>query len=91
MVFAYAKSFHKTTEGLSKKQAKKLISTFEKFESAWEQGQIPHGLGLIHLRDSFYEFRIDIHARVIFERERDRITYLLYGSHDDIRRFLKHL
>lgn len=91
MVFAYADSFHKSTEGLSKKQATRLISAFEKFESAWEQGQIPHGLGLTHLRGNFYEFRIDIHARVIFHRERDCITYLLYGSHDDIRHFLKQL
>lgn len=91
MLFSYAESFHQTTKGLSKNQAKKLLKAFEKFESAWEKGQIPQGLGLTHLRYSFYEFRVELRARVLFQKEKERIYYLLYGSHDDIRRFLKRL
>ena len=35
--------------------------------------------------------RVDIHTRVIYRRTGDLIHYVLYGSHDQIRRFLKTL
>ena len=91
MRFAYAESFQKTVLNLNKREKDKLIKSFEKFEALWEAGVVPQGVGLKHLRESFFEFRVNIHARVLFQRQGDLIYYLLYGSHDDIRRFLKRL
>ncbi len=87
MRFAYAESFHKTIRNLSQAQAKKLLAAVGKFESSWEENRFPQGVGLKHLRGQFFEFRADIHNRVLFKKEADLIYYLLYGSHDDIRRF----
>ncbi|MBI4668672.1 MAG: hypothetical protein HY747_05735 [Elusimicrobia bacterium] len=90
MQFDYAESFHKTADSLDRHQARRLLKGIGKFEVAWEMRRFPKGLGLTRLREDFYEFRVDIHNRVLFERSGDCILYLLCGSHDDIRRFLKN-
>ena len=60
-----------------------------RFQQAVETGQWPHGLGLTHLRGAYFEFRVDWHLRVIYHRHGDLIQYVLYGTHDQVRRFLK--
>ncbi|MBI5883159.1 MAG: hypothetical protein HZB91_08650 [Elusimicrobia bacterium] len=89
MRFDYAKSFHATIGSLSRGQALRLYGAVAKFEAAWEAGRFHRGLRMKHLRDQFFEFRVDIHDRVLYLRREGTIRYLLYGSHDDIRRFLK--
>ena len=89
MRYAYQPSFLDATRQLSRAQAAKLLKAIEKFQLALESRQWPQGLGITHLRDDYFEFRVDIHTRVIYRRAGDLIQYVLYGSHDEVRRFLK--
>ncbi|MDP3723874.1 MAG: hypothetical protein Q8R91_10355 [Candidatus Omnitrophota bacterium] len=89
MRFAYQPSFLDTTRQLSRAQASKLLNAIEKFQHAIENRQWPQGLGMTHLRDDYFEFRVDIQTRVIYRRSGDLIRYVLSGSHDHVRRFLK--
>ena len=89
MRFAYQPSFLDATRHLSHAQASKLLKAVERFQHAIESHQWPLGLGITHLRDDYFEFRVDIHMRVIYRRAGDMIHYVLYGSHDQVRRFLK--
>ena len=91
MRFAYQPSFLDTTRQLSHAQAAKLLKAIEKFQHAMETYQWSPGLGITHLRDDYFEFRVDIQTRVIYRRAGDLIQYILYGSHDQVRRFLKTL
>ena len=91
MRFAYQPSFLDTTRQLSHASATKLLKAIEKFQHAMEGRQWPPGLAITHLRDDYFEFRVDIHMRVIYRRTSDLIQYVLYGSHDQVRRFLKAL
>ena len=91
MRYAYQPSFLDTTRQLSRAQASKLLKAIEKFQHGTESHQWPQGLGITHLRDDYFEFRVDIHARVIYRRFGDLIQYVLYGSHGQVRRFLKTL
>ena len=91
MRFVYQPSFLDTTRHLSSSQATRLLKAIEKFQSAMEHHQWPHGLGITHLREDYFEFRVDIRMRVIYRRAGDLIQYVLYGSHDQIRRFLRAL
>ena len=91
MRFAYQPSFLDTTRQLSRAQASKLLKAIEKFQHAMESHQWPQGLAITHLRDDYFEFRVDIHTRVIYQRSGDLIQYVLYGSHDQVRRFLRAL
>ena len=89
MRFAYQPSFLETTRHLSHVQATKLLKAVEKFQDAVENHQWPHGLGITHLQEDYFEFRVDIHMRVIYHRAGDMIQYVLYGSHSQVRHFLK--
>jgi len=91
MRYAYQPSFLETTRGLSKDRAAKLLKTIEKFQNAMESQQWPRGLGITHLRAEYFEFRVDIHLRVVCHRSGDLIQYVLCGSHDQVKRFLKVL
>ena len=91
MRYAYQPSFLSSTRHLSTAQAVKLLKAIEKFQHAIEGRQWPPGLAITHLRDDYFEFRVDIHMRVIYRRTSDLIQYVLYGSHDQVRRFLKTL
>ena len=89
MRYDYQPSFLDTTRHLSRAQASKLLKAIEKFQHAIEGRQWPQGLGITHLRDDYFELRVDIHTRVIYRRAGDLIQYMLYGSHEQVRRFLK--
>ena len=89
MRYAYQPSFLEATRHLSAAQAATLVKAIEKFQQAVESGQWSKGLGLTHLRGAYFEFRVDMHLRVVYRRHDDLIQYVLYGSHDQVRRFLK--
>lgn len=89
MRYAYQPSFLDTIHELSGAQAAKLLKAIQKFQQAVESRQWPQGLGLTHLRGAYFEFRVDIHLRVVYRRSDDLIQYILYGTHGQVRRFLK--
>jgi len=55
----------------------------------FETGDLPHGLGLKSLGHDLWEIRAGLSDRIIFRRNNDAIEFLLVGSHDEIKRFLK--
>lgn len=89
MQYAYHRAFLRAIESLSRDHADALLRAIRRFQQAAEAGQWPRGLGLTHLRGDYFEFRVDLHVRVIYRRTPGLIEYVLYGSHDDVRRFLK--
>ena len=89
MHYACQPSFLDSTRQLSHDQSAKLLKAIERFQQAIESRQWPLGLGITHLREGYFEFRVGIHTRVIYRRTGDLVQYVLYGSHDQIRRFLK--
>ena len=91
MRFAYQQSFLDATSHLSEAQAARLLKATERFQHAMEHHQWPLGLSVAHLRKEYFEFHLDIHMRVFYRRTSDLIQYVLYGNHDDVRRFLKTL
>lgn len=91
MQYVYQPSFLDATLNLSEGQVIRLLTAIEKFQHAIESNQWPKGLGISHLREDYFEFRVDIHTRVIYRRFSNGVQYVLYGSHDQVRRFLKSL
>lgn len=88
MRYAYQPSFLAATRHLPAAQAAQLLQAIERFQQAVESGQWSKGFGLTHLRNAYFEFRVDRHLRVIYRRHDDVIQYVLYGNHDQVRRFL---
>ena len=65
MRYAYQPSFLESSRHLSKGHAAKLLKAIEKFQHAMESQQWPQGLAITHLRAEYFEFRIDVHLRVV--------------------------
>jgi len=61
-----------------------------KLAQAFEARQIPFGLGLKHLQRGVWEIRMDLSERILFERSGDVVHFLLAGSHDEVKRYLKN-
>ena len=55
------------------------------------KGTRPQGLGLRRLRDVFWEIRVGLQYRVLFEMKNDWVTFLFVGNHNEVKRFLKSI
>ena len=58
-------------------------------EDALASGRPTGGLGLKVLRRGVWEIRAGLLDRIVFCRTKDLIEFLVIGTHDEIRRFLK--
>ena len=54
------------------------------------QPHLHHGLGLRKLRDDWYETRIGLKLRLVFENTSEALVFELLGDHDDVKHFLTH-
>lgn len=60
-------------------------------DAAFQSGRPVGGLGLKALRHGLWEIRCGLLDRVVFARTGDVAEFLVVGTHDEIRRFLKRL
>jgi mRNA-degrading endonuclease RelE of RelBE toxin-antitoxin system len=47
------------------------------------------GTGLKNLRKNFWEIRKGLKLRILFHRQEDHVEFLLSGTHEEIKRYLK--
>jgi len=57
---------------------------------AFEVDTFPVGLGLKKLGNSLWEFRINLSLRILFQWEKQFITFLFIGNHNEVQQFIKH-
>ena len=82
---SYDRSFRKLPHAAQTHTEKAIDRLLDYFLT----GQRPHGLGLKRLYKRYWEIRVGLGIRVLFELGRDRLTFIFVGNHDDIRRWLK--
>jgi hypothetical protein len=51
--------------------------------------ELSRGLGLKNVRKNFWEIRKGLKLRILFRWRADHIDFILAGTHDDIKQFLK--
>jgi len=54
-----------------------------------EERELAKGIGLKKLKNNYWEIRMGLKPRVLFRWNEDTIQFILAGSHDQVRRFLK--
>lgn len=89
MRYEYKPSFDRTFKKLPKGRRDKALKAIFALVDYFEAGKRSRGLGLKHLRADFWEMRSDIKDRIIFAFSDDTVSFLIVGTHDEIRRFLK--
>ena len=70
-----------------KKKIKRAVSLAVAF---FETGNLPHGLGMKPLGHDLWEVRAGLFERVLFQKNKDAIEFIMTGTHEEIRRFLKN-
>ena len=89
MQFEFASSFDRRYKELSPERQQKTRAAIESLLAYLDRkAPLRPGLGLKNFQKDYWEIRIDIHDRIIFELT-DRVTFWLVGNHDDIRRFMR--
>ncbi|MBI2925305.1 MAG: hypothetical protein HYY24_06320 [Verrucomicrobia bacterium] len=53
------------------------------------QPHLHRGVGLRKLRDDWYEIRVGLKLRLVFENTSEALVFEFLGDHDDVKRFLK--
>ena len=86
----FAPAFLRTIKRLDPPIKRDVKTTIDKVIDLYESGDKSGGLGIKHLRGDLWEARSGIRIRIVYGLDRNAIRFLLAGSHDDVKNFLKH-
>ena len=90
MRYFTAPAFDRTAAGLPEERKKQVKKSIRLAVAFFETGDLPHGLGFKRLGHGIWEIRAGLSDRILFRKDKDVVEFLLAGSHDAIRRFLKN-
>jgi len=87
--YEFKSSFDRSFKKLSPAQQKKVYRALD-FLMNYFDGltPLPSGLGLKNWHEDYWEIRVGLKDRILFEFT-DEIVFYLVGSHDDIRNFMR--
>lgn len=91
MRFEFAPSFDRSIKKLDFLRKRKIKQSIIKCIDFFETKTKPESLGLKHLRNNYWEIRVTIKDRIILNITDDLVKFIITGSHDDIKNFLKHI
>ncbi|MBI4669926.1 MAG: hypothetical protein HY747_12250 [Elusimicrobia bacterium] len=91
MRYARHVSFKRAYKKSSKERQENIDKAIRSLAAALESGQVSVGLGLKQLRHDFWEIRAGLAERIIFHRHQDIIEFVIFGSHEGVKRFLKRI
>jgi mRNA-degrading endonuclease YafQ of YafQ-DinJ toxin-antitoxin module len=91
MKYEFKSSFDKTFKKLDLNRKNRVMQTVSLLIDFFEIGKKAKGLGLKHLREDFWEVRIDIKERILFTLKEETVGFVIVGNHDEIIRFLKSI
>lgn len=90
-VINYLKSYDRSFKKLDNALQEKTSSAIDSFLNFLRTRQKPEGLGLKKVYKNYWEIRLDIKNRIIFELSADTINFAFVGDHNAVKRFLKEV
>ncbi|MDP2938574.1 MAG: hypothetical protein Q8O13_00605 [Candidatus Omnitrophota bacterium] len=92
MRFEFKPSFDRSVKAFHGKEKEEIKKVAIQTIDILSQDRVIHkGIGLKHLKGNFWEVRHGLKARILFRWEKDLVEFVLAGSHDDIKRYLKSI
>ena len=90
MKFVFCKSFEKSLKKLNQNEKDRVLDSCQSLIDIFEGDQSSQkGIGLKKLKSPYWEVRVNIKIRIIFSWNQDVAQFILVGSHDDIKDYLK--
>ncbi|MBI3552727.1 MAG: hypothetical protein HY077_09415 [Elusimicrobia bacterium] len=84
----YLASFDGSFAALDTASRSKIRRALRRLLDYFAGGGKPLGMGLRKWREPYWEIRAGLDLRVVFALEKDLASFILVGSHDEIRRCL---
>lgn len=91
MVINYLTSYDRSFKGLDRATQEKTVLAVDKFLDFIKTRHKPEGLGLKKVFKDYWEIRLDIKNRIVFELKGNTINFTFVGDHNAIKKFLKGL
>lgn len=92
MKYEFKPSFDRSIKSLPLPDNEEFLrACLEFFDIMERRFPMASGIGLKRLRYDYWEIRIGIRNRILFRWNEGVIEFILAGSHDSIKRFLKNL
>lgn len=91
MQYSESPSFIRSIKRLSPQRKQHVKETISSLVSFFETGILLQGLGLKQLRPNLWEIRAGLLDRIVFRRQKDIVEFIIVGTHNEIKRFLKNL
>lgn len=85
----YLKSYDRLFNKLTSPQQENAIKAIDALIEFIKTGKKPEGLGLKKVRSDYWEIRLSVKNRIIFEFKSDIINFAFVGSHNEVKKFLK--
>lgn len=92
MRFEFKPSFEDSIKNLNVEDKEELkIAAIQAVDILSQNKAIHKGVGLKRLKGNYWEIRKGLKTRIIFRWSEDLIEFILAGSHDKIKRYLRNL
>jgi len=85
----YLKSYDRLFKKLTSPQQENAIKAIDALIEFIKTGKKPRGLGLKKVRSDYWEIRLSVKNRIIFEFKSDIINFTFVGGHNEVKKFLK--
>lgn len=89
MIINYLKSYDRSFKKLDKPVQEKVVLAIDSLIDFIKTRQKPEGLGLKKVYKDYWEIRLDIRNRIIFELTIEAINITFVGDHNAVKAFLK--
>lgn len=91
MIINYLRSYDRSFKKLDRPLQEKTLYAIDGLLEFLRTSQKPEGLGLKKVYKNYWEIRLDIRNRIIFELKQDMINIAFVGDHNAIKKFLKSI
>lgn len=91
MQYRRQNSFDRTYRKLSDEEREGVEQALTRLVRALDYGERSEGLGLKKLERDFWEIRAGLSIRILFKLEKGLVTFVIVGTHDALRRYLRHI
>lgn len=85
----FASAFLRSLKKLDPQTRESVKDAVGKVLDLYGAGTKPGGLGIKHLRGELWEARAGLRLRVVYVLGQGAVRFVLAGSHDDVKDFLK--
>ena len=91
MIINYLRSYDRSFKKLDRSVQEKVVFAIDSLLDFIKTRQKPEGLGLKKVYKNYWEIRLDIRNRIIFELTRDAINVAFVGDHNAVKTFLRQV